>query len=81
VSKQDPPTAIDVCGEEAFRADHIAGARNTPGDDWERHLAQFAQKRLVIKVFSIYAALFPTAQSMDHRRLPQDHYGELWERV
>jgi rhodanese-related sulfurtransferase len=48
LSGQNPPTVIDVRGEGAFRAGHIAGARHIPADDIERSLAQIPKDRPVV---------------------------------
>lgn len=48
LSGQNPPTVIDVRGEEEFRAGHIAGARHVPADDVERSLAQIPKGRPVV---------------------------------
>ena len=48
LSGQNPPTVIDVRGEEAFRAGHIAGARHVPANDIERSLAQLPKDRPVV---------------------------------
>ena len=48
LSGQNPPTVIDVRGEEAFRAGHIPGARHVPADDIGRSLARIPRDRPIV---------------------------------
>ena len=48
LSGQNPPTVIDVRGEEAFRAGHIEGAKLIPADDIGQSLAQIPKGRPVV---------------------------------
>ena len=45
LSGQNPPTVIDVRGEEAFCAGHIAGASHIPADAIKRSLAHIPRDR------------------------------------
>jgi hydroxyacylglutathione hydrolase len=44
----NPPTVIDVRGDEAYRAGHIAGARHIPGDELAESLAQIPRDKPVV---------------------------------
>jgi rhodanese-related sulfurtransferase len=44
----NPPTVVDVRGEEAYLGGHVAGARHIPIDDLERRLAEIPQDRPVV---------------------------------
>jgi rhodanese-related sulfurtransferase len=45
---RNPPTVIDVRGEDAYRAGHIAGAVHLPGDELERRLAEIPRDKPVV---------------------------------
>jgi ArsR family transcriptional regulator len=47
MSTERLPTVIDVRGEDAYRAGHIAGARHIPAGDLQRSLAQIPRDRPV----------------------------------
>ncbi|RIK35792.1 MAG: hypothetical protein DCC55_29240 [Chloroflexi bacterium] len=44
----EPPTVIDVRGDEEYAAGHIPGALHIPGDELEQHLAEIPQDRPVV---------------------------------
>jgi rhodanese-related sulfurtransferase len=44
----NPPTVVDVRGQEAFRAGHIPGAKHIPADQIEGSLAQMPRDRPVV---------------------------------
>ena len=48
LSGRNPPLVIDVRGEEAYRAGHIAGAIHVPSDDVERYQARIPRDRPVV---------------------------------
>ena len=48
LSGENPPTVIDVRGEQEFRAGHIPGARHVAGDDISRSLEQIPRGRSVV---------------------------------
>jgi rhodanese-related sulfurtransferase len=48
LSSPDPPTVIDVRGEDAFRAGHIAGAQHIPIDDLKQRLAEIPKDKPIV---------------------------------
>ena len=43
-----PPVVIDVRGPEAYRAGHIPGAMNIPGDELDARMADIPRNRPVV---------------------------------
>jgi len=50
LSGDTPPTVIDVRGEKAYRAGHVAGAVHIPADEIERSLERIPRDRPVVTV-------------------------------
>jgi rhodanese-related sulfurtransferase len=48
LSDTNPPTVIDVRGEDAFRAGHLVDARHIPIDDLAQRLAEIPKDRPVV---------------------------------
>ena len=48
LSGENPPTVIDVRGEEAYRAGHIPGTAHIPGEDIEMSMTQIPKGRPVV---------------------------------